>query len=129
MAASVSYEYSSVCGSTPKFCRQTRNQRGPKAQPIPAWGNALGNIPQIKPRAESPAHQSIPHVSLSVFHPVFFQKHPKLILKRPCAMVVFLVVNISIIFTTILRQLDFKNAVNYHWRTDRQTLHSIDLSL
>ena len=67
-----------------------------KGPTYPSLGQRPRKCPQkTKLRAESPAHQSVPHVSLIVFHAILFQKHPELILKRPCAVMIFLVVNIG----------------------------------
>ena len=37
----------------------------------------------------------IPHIRFIIFHAVFFQEHPELILKRPCLVVLLLTVNVG----------------------------------
>ena len=71
------------------------SREGQRPVAIPAWGNAPGRRPNKVIRAESPCHGSIPHISLVVWHTIFLQEHPKLVLKRPRSVMFLLVVNVS----------------------------------
>src|SRR6185312_14612538 len=73
----------------------TPTPKGPKARPIPAWGETPGiapsNIQGLKARPISP---SIPDIPLVAFHPIFLEERTKFILKRLLAMMHFLRIDV-----------------------------------
>ncbi len=73
---------------------QTRPTMWAKGPTHPSLGQRPRKDRKIEARAESPAHWSIPNISLVVIHTVLVQKHPELILKGPRAVMLLLIVDV-----------------------------------
>ena len=86
----------SVAGLSNVHFKRRAPWQGQRPDPIPAWGFAPGDPKQTPQglKARPIRRESIPHVSLIIFHAVFFQKHAELLLKRPPLVMLFLPLNI-----------------------------------
>ncbi len=82
------------------ICSQARRSPGraaPKAQTIPAWGNAPGRVAYSDTQGlkARPITFSIPQISLIAFHTIFLEERTEFLLKRHLPVVRFLPVDVS----------------------------------